>query len=122
MTDVIQDKISYRSPVTFSSPAPGPEDRKAFAVTPGADGTYQSTIGPILPDREPDEIWDSRPNWLPVWSHDELSQMQRDDDNIRFILESKLEGQKPVLQEIPQINPFVKALWYQWENLEVKND
>ncbi|MEW8092744.1 MAG: reverse transcriptase domain-containing protein [Candidatus Thiodiazotropha endolucinida] len=122
MTDVIQDKISYQSPVTFSSPAPGPEDRKAFAVTPGADGTYRSTIGPVIPAIEPDEIWDSRPNWLPVWSHDELSQMQRDDDNIRFILENKLEGQKPVLQEIPQINPFVKALWYQWENLEVKND
>ena len=38
------------------------------------------------------------------------SQMQRDDDNIRFLLENKLEGQKPVLQEISQINPFVKKL------------
>ena len=121
-TDVIQDNISYQSPVTLSSPAPGPEDRKAFAVTPGADGTYRSTISPILPDIEPDEIWDSRPNWLPVWSHEELSQMQKDDDNIRYILENKLEGQKPVLQEIPQINPVVKSLWYQWENLDVKND
>lgn len=121
-TAVIQDKISYQSPVTLSSPAPGLEDRKAFAVTPGADGTYRSTIDPILPEIEPDENWDNRPNWLPVWSQDELSQMQKDDDNIRFILENKLEGQKPVLQEIPQLNPVMQSLWYQWENLEVKND
>lgn len=121
-TDVIQDKLSYQSPVTLSSPAPGPNDRKAFAVTPGAYGTYRSTIGPILPNVEPDEIWDSRPNWLPAWSPDDLSQMQREDDNIRFMLESKLEGQKPVLNEIPQVNSVLKSLWYQWDNLEVKNN
>ena len=88
-----------RSPTShlllFLVPRLGPDDRKTFAVTPEADVTYRSTIGPVLSDIEPDEIWDSRPNWLPVWSHDELSQMQRDNENIRFILENKLEGQKP---------------------------
>ena len=91
LTDEMQENFSYQSPVTLSSPAPGPDDRKAAAVTTGADSNYQSTVGPIFPEIDIDEIRDSRPNWLPVWSPEELSQMQKDDGSIRPILESKLK-------------------------------
>lgn len=48
--------------------------------------------------------------------------MQKDDKSIQLILENKQEGRKPVLEEIDKTNFVVKSLWYQWENLEVKND
>ena len=122
LTDEMQDNFSYQSPVTLSSPAPGPDDRKAAAVTTGADSNYQSTVGPIFPEIDIDEIRDSRPNWLPVWSPEELSQMQKDDGSIRPILESKLKGQKPILNELREANPIIKALQYQWDALEVVNN
>ena len=122
LTDQIKDNISYQSPATLSSPAPGPEDRKAIAVTTGADSNYQSTIGPILPEISFDEVRDSRLNWLPAWSPEELSQMQKDDGSIRPILESKLDGQKPPLNEIGRDNSVIRALWYQWDALEVNDN
>ena len=121
-TDETQDNISYQFPITPSSPAPGPKDRKALAVATGADCNYQSTIGPILPEIETHDIRDSTPNWLPAWSSDELIQMQKDDASISFIIDSKVEGQKPVLNEIQQANSVIRALWYQWDNLELRND
>ena len=75
MTDETKDNFSYLSPVTPSSPVSGHNDRKAFAVTTGADCNYQSTISPIFPDIQPDDIPDSTPNWLPTWSTAELRHM-----------------------------------------------
>ena len=121
-TDETKDNISYQFPITPSSPAPGPKDRKALAVAIGADCNYQSTIGPILPEIETHDIRDSTPNWLPAWSSDELIQMQKDDASISFIIDSKVEGQKPILNEIQQANSVIRALWYQWDNLELRND
>ena len=122
VTDETQYNFSYLSPVTPSSPASGHKDRKAFAVTTGADCNYQSTFSQIFPDIQPDDIPDSTPNWLPTWSTAELRQMQKDDQSIDFIIENKLKGQKPILNEIQQANSIIKTLWYQWDCLEVRKD
>ena len=44
--------------------------------------------------------------------------MQLEDTSIRVILEYELINEKPMLAEIDQTNYSVKALWYQWNDLE----
>lgn len=48
--------------------------------------------------------------------------MQTEDSSIGLILQSKITNQKPKLQELKQADFNVKALLYQWDNLEVRND
>ena len=85
-------------------------------MTTGADSNYQS-IGPIFFDIESDEIRDSRPNWFPAWSPDELSQMRKDDTS-----KCKMERENPVLDEIEPTNSAINVLWCQLDYLEVKTD
>ena len=46
--------------------------------------------------------------------------MQMEDASISVILDHKLVDVKPTLDEIDKTNYSVKALWYQWNDLEVE--
>ena len=43
------------------------------------------------------------------------------DTSVSIILERKQIGKNPTLDKIDQTNYTVKALWYQWDDLDVKN-
>ena len=63
------------------------------------------------------------PNWLSVWTHEELVQLQRQDSCITEILRLKQRFiNKPPKSEILQIHKDTITLWHQWEILEVHND
>lgn len=118
MTDLLQERMCSSQPtVTLSSPAPGQDDRTGIPWTLGTNGNCQSPISPIFSGTN--DTRDSIPNWLPTWSPAELNKMQTEDSSI---LQSKITNQKPKLQELKQADFNVKALLYQWDNLEVRND
>ena len=121
ITDLLQESMCSSQPtVTLSSPAPGQDDRTGIPWTLGTNGNCQSPISPIFSGTN--DTRDSIPNWLPTWSPAELNKMQTEDSSIGLILQSKLTNQKPRLQELNQADFNVKALLYQWDNLEVTND
>ena len=63
------------------------------------------------------------PNWLNVWTHDELVQLQQQDLCIGEILRLKqLYTDKPKKSEIQQVHKDLITLWHQWEILKVYND
>ena len=63
------------------------------------------------------------PNWLHVWTHDELVQLQQQDLCIGEILRLKqLYTDKPKKSEIQQVHKDLITLWHQWEILKVYND
>ena len=130
-TNLIEESPSYESPATFSSPAPGQAalqqtDRETVQVSDSTRGNpfaYWSPISPLVPETrsETQVTRDSTANWLPTWSPEDLSKMQMEDASISVILEHKLVDVKPTLDEIDKTNYSVKALWYQWNDLEVRD-
>ena len=80
----------------------------------------------VFPDHthlifKPDNIPYCTPNWLPAWSSVEVSQMQKDDLLIHFIMGNKMKNQKLNLNEIQQANSVIRALWFQWDSLGLRN-
>ncbi|MEW8486026.1 MAG: RNase H-like domain-containing protein, partial [Candidatus Thiodiazotropha sp.] len=63
------------------------------------------------------------PNWLNVWTHDELVQLQQQDVCIADISRLKqLYTNKAKKSEIQQVHKDLITLWHQWEILKVYND
>ena len=60
------------------------------------------------------------PNWLNVWTNDELVQLQQQDLCIGEVMRLKeLSENKPPRSEIRQIHKDIIILWHQWEMLKV---
>ena len=65
----------------------------------------------------------NEPNWLSAWTQEELQHIQREDKSINFILEHKLNNEAiPVLPNEVKTDKVITALWYQWNQLDVKNN
>ena len=74
-----------------------------------------------IPDSEDSESLN--PNWLSVWTHEELVQLQKQDSCITEILRLKQRFiNKPPKSEILQTHKDTITLWHQWEILGVHND
>ena len=108
-----------------SSPAPGHSDKipvphSGTGETQGQDWSFLSLISPTI---YPCEVADTNEcNWLSSWSQEELQEMQREDKSMKMILEYKQDNDtRPELPEEFQTDKTSKALWYQWDSLEVKN-
>ena len=62
------------------------------------------------------------PNWLNVWSHDELRELQSQNVAISEMIRLKLQSEnKPLKSVIMQGQGDVITLWNQWELLHVHN-
>ena len=62
------------------------------------------------------------PNWLDVWSQEEIKIMQANDTIIKNVLNFKSNSQdKPSKQETTGLHPETKILLGQWENLLIVN-
>ena len=60
------------------------------------------------------------PNWLNVWTNEELQQLQQQDVCISEILRLKEQfDTKPSKSEIQQVHKDIITLWHQWELLKV---
>ena len=60
------------------------------------------------------------PNWLNVWTNEELRQLQQQDVCISEILPFKEQfDTKPSKSEIQQVHKDIITLWHQWELLKV---
>lgn len=111
-----------------SSSSPAGHFDKMVATTIDANPTqepywsYLSLISPLASVSNEEQLDTNEPNWIPVWSQEELKQMQIEDKSVNFILQSKLtELERPPLDDTVQTDKVAKALWYQWESLQVKN-
>ncbi|MCG8096512.1 MAG: DDE-type integrase/transposase/recombinase [Candidatus Thiodiazotropha endolucinida] len=125
-TDPVQVTYGTFLPLnSSSSPAPGHNDKKPVShsgtgETQGTDWPFSSLISPIIDT--PNVVGLNEPNWIPSWTPEELQQMQREDKSVKLILEYKLQNDsRPELPEEAKTDKTVKALWYQWESLCVKN-
>ena len=114
------------SPVSSSSPAPGQFSDKMSEANTDSDVTREphwsllSLISPCIDSQLGSDT--NEPNWLPVWRAVELQQMQQDDKSLKFILNAKLNNEpRPEIPEAYRTDKTIKSLWYQWENLEVKD-
>ena len=125
-TDLVQ--VSYRtflSPGTSSSSAPGQIDEKLVpsngtGQTQDQDCSFLSLNSPIQESREINGTNDS--NWLQIWNTEELQEMQAEDPSVQFILNMKCENDvRPVLPDKVKANQIIKALWHQWNSLEIKS-
>ncbi|XP_060568984.1 uncharacterized protein LOC132727472 [Ruditapes philippinarum] len=62
-------------------------------------------------------------NWIGQWSNKELLEFQKQDPDIRIILDFKLKSKdKPSKHIIAQYNTNVRTFWTLWESLIVKNN
>ena len=125
-TDLVQVSYStFLSPGTSSTSAPGQIDEKLVpsngtGQTQDQDCSFLSLISPIQESREINGTNDS--NWLQIWNTEELQEMQEDDPSVQFILNMKCENDvRPVLPDEVKANQIIKALWHQWNSLEVKS-
>jgi hypothetical protein len=63
------------------------------------------------------------PNWVDTWSHDEVQDLQQNDQIIKIVINLKAEGNGPPDQAVrKQADNELKALLNQWDQLEVHND
>ncbi|CAC5365137.1 unnamed protein product [Mytilus coruscus] len=72
----------------------------------------------------PEEIsFDITSNWLSYWSNSQLREMQENDQNISFILNSLLQSdEKPKKSEIQNKSKETKILYGLWESLTIQNN
>ena len=71
-------------------------------------------------DSEPDS---NLPNWLEVWSHEQLVQMQSEDPDISKIIQLKDRFDvKPSREFVENVSSGCRTLWGLWELLEVKDN
>ena len=125
-TDLVQVSYStFLSPGTSSNSVPGQIDEKLVPTigtgqTQDQDCSFLSLISPIQESREINDTNDS--NWLQIWNTEELQKMQAEDPSVQFILNMKCEHDlRPVLPDEVKANQIIKALWHQWNSLEVKS-
>ena len=125
-TDLVQVSYStFLSPGTSSSSAPRQIDEKLVSSngtgqTQDQDCSFLSLISPIQESREINGTNDS--NWLQIWITEELQEMQAEDPSVQFILNMKCENDvRPVLPDEVKANQIIKALWHQWNSLEIKS-
>jgi len=69
----------------------------------------------------------SRPNishdsWLDCWSHSELRVMQSEDSDITFLIDFKIQGERPKRSSISMCSQNVKTLCSQWDMLVIENE
>ena len=64
----------------------------------------------------------SEPSWLQEWSTKDIRQMQLTDENISQVLKSRSDRQvKPGWEEMSSESVAIKALWSEWDRLNVNN-
>ncbi|KAK3099399.1 hypothetical protein FSP39_003829 [Pinctada imbricata] len=63
------------------------------------------------------------PNWLQIWSHDQLVKFQSDDPDIgRIVTLKQSYVNKPPKEAVENANQMCKTLWGLWESLKMQND
>ena len=95
---IIQNEVDLVAPIT---------GEKSHGATFSGDG------GSVVPA-------DIQPNWLKIWTHNELLDFQMNDPDIHFMLDCKQSNPiKPKWADIAGKSRECKQLWSQWEVLEV---
>ena len=67
-------------------------------------------------------VSESESSWLPIWTRDELLEMQKNDSCIGPILNKLLNSEsRPPKSEIINLTSDAKSLWSQWNSLKIEN-
>ena len=83
----------------------------------------QSNLSDTSLDHSSSASDDSLPNWLDIWSHDQLVQLQSENRDIARIIQLKESYvEKPPRESIAGENQTCKTLWGLWESLVIQND
>ena len=88
------------------------------------ENTEKQILCPIIRNNESSVIENRiEPNWLQIWTHDELVEMQSEDQSIGPIRQLVKNFQiRPPKRESQNLNVEAKILWTQWNSLEIVND
>ena len=83
----------------------------------------QSNLSDTSLDHSSSASDDSLSNWLDIWLHDQLVQLQSENrDTARIIQLKESCVEKPPRESIAGENQTCKTLWGLWESLVIQND
>lgn len=107
----------------------GDDNMDCQATNPITDKDFETLIECHAPNKsintvnvDSDNETDHLPNWLETWTIKQLSEMQENDPDIAFNLNSKLDSEdKPPKSKVGEQSHETKILWGLWEFLEVKD-